>query len=81
MLQDFKDGRCIICREYIEPKTEATIECCEHKFCFQCIHVQATQNRNYCPLCDKKFNKITKTNRHLRLTGEEVTMVEDKDVL
>jgi len=42
----------------IKEEAEAKIECCDHKFCFDCINNWATKSENSCPLCKKKFNKI-----------------------
>ena len=50
---------CTICIEEIKPECEARIECCSHRFCFDCINGWATKSENSCPLCKKKFNKIT----------------------
>ena len=35
------------------------LENCPHRFCYDCIHYYATNVKNKCPLCLKKFNKIT----------------------
>ena len=38
----------------------ATIECCEHRFCYECIYNWALKSSNTCPNCKKKFNSIKK---------------------
>ena len=36
------DQTCAICIEKLEIKKSASIECCSHMFCFQCIYCWAT---------------------------------------
>ena len=38
-MSDKKENEvCTICIEDLKPDSAASIECCEHKFCFKCIH-------------------------------------------
>eukprot|EP01080_Neovahlkampfia_damariscottae_P000991 gene991-9897_t len=46
---------CTICMEKINEL--ATINGCEHQFCFDCIKQWSTKS-NTCPLCRKRFTKI-----------------------
>ena len=78
LMGENKDNICPVCIEELDPKKEARLENCVHKFCFPCIHCWATQNKNLCPMCKQKFNKIYKMKDDL--TGEEVVEVDDLDV-
>ena len=47
---------CTICIEELKDDTCASIDCCDHKFCFGCVNSWAEQASNTCPNCKKKFN-------------------------
>ena len=65
---------CTICIEEMKETQLAKIECCTHKFCYECIKNWATKQSNTCPNCVKKFNQITYKENGLEKTFE----VEDK---
>ena len=46
---------------------EARLENCQHIFCKDCILNWATQNKNECPLCKTKFNKIKSKNKEIEI--------------
>ena len=53
-----KKETCTICIEEIKYVTEARIDSCDHKFCFECIKAWADKCENSCPNCKKKFKVI-----------------------
>ena len=65
------ENPCVICCEEIHTRTEATLNGCSHKFCFECIKMWAEQTENSCPQCRQKFNIISSI--------EQTTTVEDKE--
>ena len=66
-----KDMMCAICFEEMD-ETAARIECCQHRFCFSCIEEWATNQSNSCPICKKRFNKITYKNEKGKEKVKEV---------
>ena len=53
---------CCICLEEPTKKELATINVCEHHFCFTCIDKWSDQE-NKCPLCKVRFYKIDKVHK------------------
>lgn len=49
---------CTICMEE-NISVRASIPCCDHTFCFDCI-VKWSKQENTCPLCKKRFRQIDK---------------------
>lgn len=72
-LKDDKDGTkdcqrekakkpsCCICIEEPDPADLATVNGCEHLFCFGCIEKWADRE-NTCPLCKERFSEIQRVN-------------------
>jgi hypothetical protein len=50
---------CSVC--LAEPTDVSEINCCNHKFCFECIY-QWSRVTNTCPLCKTRFTKIQRFN-------------------
>jgi len=69
---------CIIClAKKNEPTTdEATIDGCEHTFCFECIF-QWSLTSNTCPLCKVRFHKIKKASPQTHQTN--MVLVPNRD--
>ncbi len=55
---------CRICLEDLEKNNECKIECCSHRFCYDCIFNWSTKEENLCPLCKQKFNSILKKDEN-----------------
>ena len=56
----------------------ASIDCCEHKFCFQCIDDWTSKRENSCPLCKAVVKEIKhKTGKNGR---EVVKKVKNKSI-
>ena len=68
-------NECAICFEETEEETPATIDCCQHKFCFQCIDTWSETKRE-CPLCRKEFTSIEFQGRIIDC--EEIEAPEDE---
>ena len=61
-----KEDNCSIC---LNKKTDvATIDCCCHDFCLNCIS-ECVKTQHKCPLCRKKINKIIKKNGEIINVG------------
>ena len=56
---------CPICMEKIE--TLAKLDCCEHKFCFECIKKWGKECSNQCPICRKRFKSIVDNSGNFRI--------------
>lgn len=67
---------CCICISDIDEKTAASIDCCTHKYCKDCIETWA-KTENSCPQCKKKFTKITALKKGCKRKTTSVE-VEDK---
>jgi hypothetical protein len=52
-----EDTNCCICMTEPEAKDLASIDGCDHQFCFGCIEKWADRE-NKCPLCKERFHKI-----------------------
>jgi len=57
-----EDVRCCICLDKPSDFDLASINSCNHKFCFTCIEKWADRE-NTCPLCKSRFNKIDRVNK------------------
>ena len=55
---------CCICLNDITKRKEASLDCCDHKFCKKCI-VKWSKRENTCPQCRKKFTKIIHGKREI----------------
>eukprot|EP00592_Proboscia_alata_P005464 CAMPEP_0194382142 /NCGR_PEP_ID=MMETSP0174-20130528/58355_1 /TAXON_ID=216777 /ORGANISM="Proboscia alata, Strain PI-D3" /LENGTH=704 /DNA_ID=CAMNT_0039167197 /DNA_START=94 /DNA_END=2208 /DNA_ORIENTATION=+ len=53
---------CCICQDEPSKHELAKINCCQHKFCFNCIE-KWSERENTCPLCKARFAKIERVNR------------------
>jgi hypothetical protein len=60
---------CCICMTEPEPQELATINGCEHFFCFECIEKWADRE-NTCPLCKKRFSTINRVQKPKRQKGK-----------
>mmetsp|Transcript_24184 Transcript_24184/g.41108 ORF Transcript_24184/g.41108 Transcript_24184/m.41108 type:complete len:452 (-) Transcript_24184:46-1401(-) len=69
---DFDDdaGTCCICMCAPEPDEIATINGCDHQFCFDCID-QWSNRENTCPLCKNRFTAIERLHRSKRQKAGE----------
>ena len=56
------ESTCCICMTEPDPADLASINICEHMFCFDCIEKWADRE-NTCPLCKKRFVKIDRVNK------------------
>lgn len=54
---DDENGNCCICMCKPDEQELATIDGCEHQFCFGCIDKWSTRE-NTCPLCKNRFSEI-----------------------
>ena len=50
---------CVICLEKPSQESLASIDGCDHHFCFECI-AQWAEHENSCPLCKNRFAKIVR---------------------
>lgn len=68
-LDGVKAPSCCICMEEPKPADLASINGCEHYFCFDCIEKWA-ERENSCPLCKVRFTKIDRVHKAKKKTGE-----------
>eukprot|EP00540_Astrosyne_radiata_P007047 CAMPEP_0116851826 /NCGR_PEP_ID=MMETSP0418-20121206/16948_1 /TAXON_ID=1158023 /ORGANISM="Astrosyne radiata, Strain 13vi08-1A" /LENGTH=469 /DNA_ID=CAMNT_0004483911 /DNA_START=565 /DNA_END=1974 /DNA_ORIENTATION=+ len=64
-----ESGTCCICMCEPEIDDVATINGCEHQFCFGCIEKWADRE-NTCPLCKNRFSKIDRVHKAKRQKGD-----------
>jgi len=62
---------CCICLTPPLPGDVASVNGCDHVFCFDCIEKWA-ERENTCPLCKQRFTKIDRVNKKKRRTKDEV---------
>lgn len=55
---------CCICLSDTTKRKEASLDCCDHKFCKKCI-LKWSKTENTCPQCRKKFTKIIHGKREI----------------
>ena len=55
-------------------KDDCTLDCCDHKFCFKCIHTWANEKKNQCPLCKGTIKTISRKNEE----GNEISINVEK---
>ena len=48
----------MICLEDIDISKEASLDCCQHKYCYPCIQKWVKEIENSCPQCKQKIKKI-----------------------
>ena len=58
---------CTICLDDITPQNMSSLDCCNHKFCFECITIWACKAEKLCPNCIKQFKKIQHKDKCLNL--------------
>ncbi|KAH9501781.1 E3 ubiquitin-protein ligase rnf8 [Dermatophagoides farinae] len=51
---------CSVCCDIMH---EPTVLNCEHTFCFTCINAWSRRGKQHCPVCRKKFSRMTKSIR------------------
>eukprot|EP00547_Thalassionema_nitzschioides_P004175 CAMPEP_0194215878 /NCGR_PEP_ID=MMETSP0156-20130528/17972_1 /TAXON_ID=33649 /ORGANISM="Thalassionema nitzschioides, Strain L26-B" /LENGTH=415 /DNA_ID=CAMNT_0038944511 /DNA_START=113 /DNA_END=1360 /DNA_ORIENTATION=- len=59
---DESSSTCCICMSHPDVTEVATIDGCDHKFCFNCIE-KWSDRENTCPLCKNRFNRINRVMR------------------
>lgn len=67
--QEETTASCCICMDEPKPSDLASINGCEHLFCFECIEKWA-ERENSCPLCKVRFTKIDRVNKAKKKKGE-----------
>lgn len=60
---------CCICMDEPKPADLASINGCDHLFCFDCIEKWG-ERENTCPLCKVRFSKIDRVNKTKKKKGE-----------
>jgi len=63
--------QCCICLTTPCPCDKASVNGCDHVFCFECIE-KWSERENTCPLCKQRFTKIDRVNKKKRRTKDEV---------
>lgn len=81
--EKMKKHSCCICIEEPDPADLATVNGCEHLFCFECIEKWADRE-NTCPLCKERFSEIQRVNKcqdqpKKKGTAKNVKKVKNKD--
>lgn len=66
---DADEGTCCICMEKPDHDQIASIDGCDHHFCFECIE-QWSERENTCPLCKNRFTKIQRLHQSKRQKGD-----------
>lgn len=72
-LYEANDEICPICMNEFEKPT--FVDCCAHKYCFNCLTLTLESNKSKCPVCQKK---ITKKRMHI-LDDESDSDSESED--
>jgi len=65
-------GSCCICMSDPEPGEAASIDGCNHKFCFNCIE-KWSERENTCPLCKCRFKRIIRVQKGKKIKGKKGT--------
>jgi len=69
---------CCICMGDVEPNDLASINGCDHRFCFGCIE-KWSERENKCPLCKLRFTKINRVNKKRKKGTKNTLKVKDRD--
>ena len=68
---------CAICLDEIAIEKEVRLDCCEHKYCDQCITTWVETQSSSCPQCKEKVHKLISKD----VLGRDVeTNVDDKSL-
>ena len=65
-LYDANDDICPICMDDFDKPT--FVDCCSHRYCFNCLALTLENNNNKCPMCQ---TKITKNKMHIVTTSDK----------
>lgn len=65
-------GSCCICMCDPEEGETASIDGCDHAFCFECIE-KWSERENTCPLCKVRFSRITRVDKSKKKKGQKGT--------
>mmetsp|Transcript_29283 Transcript_29283/g.68832 ORF Transcript_29283/g.68832 Transcript_29283/m.68832 type:complete len:392 (-) Transcript_29283:1645-2820(-) len=69
---------CCICMCDVEPNDLASINGCDHQFCFGCIE-KWSERENSCPLCKIRFTKIDRVNKKKKKGTRNSKKVKQRD--
>lgn len=69
---------CCICMSDVEPNDLASIDGCDHRFCFGCIE-KWSERENKCPLCKVRFTKIDRVHKKKKKGTRNTIKVKDCD--
>ncbi len=70
--------QCCICLENPSPKDKATINGCDHNFCFACIETWS-ERENTCPLCKARFTQIKRNSDKKKPPKSSIKKVKHRD--
>ena len=70
--------QCCICLETPSPKDKATINGCDHNFCFSCIETWS-ERENTCPLCKARFTQIKRNSDKKKPPKSSIKKVKHRD--
>ncbi len=74
------DYNCTICMEEITEDQLAGLDCCEHKYCRDCI-TKWSKTENTCCICKKRFTKIiSNTKRTQKVETKSQQTPEEESV-
>lgn len=54
-----------------QPQLLATLDCCDHVYCFECIHTWVDKSESKCPQCKKEIKNII----HKDAEGKDATII------
>ena len=75
------ETECSICFEFNHESESASIDGCDHKFCFECIDTWR-ETKTECPLCRAKFETIEYQGREIDcFVDEDDQEIENYDEL
>ena len=70
--KEFKENRCPICKEELNPTICSKVWPCKHKFCFDCIKKQVSVFSSKCSLCRCEVKEIIgPQNEYIEVTKLE----------
>jgi hypothetical protein len=73
-LYEANDELCPICMS--EYETPTIVDCCAHKYCFNCLALTLEKSANKCPVCQ---TKITKNKMHIMSSNPKQIHKSDKN--
>ena len=72
---------CTICFDQIDLSKQTSLDCCTHKYCYNCINKWVNQVENTCPQCKRSIKKLSYQDPEGETKEEVIIQRRQDDIL